>query len=71
MANGSSWGRSRSAEHAGLAVGQLLVDRQQVLVGTASTAVRLGTVQPPGKRAMPAADWARGVRLTDGDRLGS
>ena len=59
------------SEHTGLPAGQLLVDRRQVLVGTASTAVRLGTVQPPGKRAMPAADWARGVRLGDGDRLGS
>jgi hypothetical protein len=23
--------------------------------------VRLGDVQPPGKRRMPAADWARGL----------
>ncbi|MFL6161468.1 MAG: methionyl-tRNA formyltransferase [Jatrophihabitantaceae bacterium] len=53
----------------GLAPGQLRAAGQQVLVGTASTAVRLGSVQPPGKRAMPAADWARGVRLTDADRL--
>ena len=53
-----------------LVFGQLSVDRQQVLVGTASMAVRLSTVQPPGKRAMPAADWARGVRLTAEDRLG-
>ena len=57
-------------QHAGLAAGRLLVDRQQVLAGTASTAVRLGTVQPPGKRPIPAADWARGVRLTEDDRLG-
>jgi methionyl-tRNA formyltransferase len=26
--------------------------------------VRLGDVQPQGKRRMPAADWARGLRLT-------
>jgi methionyl-tRNA formyltransferase len=57
-------------QHAGLAAGRLLVDRQQVLAGTASTAVRLSSVQPPGKRPMPAADWARGVRLTEDDRLG-
>ncbi len=56
-------------DHADLAAGQLLTDRRQVLVGTATSAVRLSTVQPPGKRPMPAADWARGVRLTAGDRL--
>ncbi len=32
-----------------------------MLVGTATEPVRLGLVQPPGKRAMPAADWARGL----------
>lgn len=57
-------------DSADLVFGQLLVDGQQVLVGTASIAVRLSTVQPPGKRAMPATDWARGVRLTAEDRLG-
>ena len=56
-------------ERTGLPPGRLLIDRQQVLAGTASTAVRLGTVQPPGKRPMPAADWARGIRLTEDDRL--
>jgi methionyl-tRNA formyltransferase len=53
----------------GLPPGALLAQGQQVLVGTASTAVRLTSVQPPGKRPMPAADWARGARLTDEDRL--
>jgi methionyl-tRNA formyltransferase len=53
----------------GLAPGRLRVEGQRVLVGTASTAVRLGSVQPPGRRPMPAADWARGARLTDEDRL--
>ena len=32
-----------------------------MLVGTATTAVELGTVQPAGKKAMKAADWARGL----------
>ena len=32
--------------------------------------VELGTVQPPGKRPMPAADWARGARIEPGERLG-
>lgn len=39
---------------------------EEVLVGTGSTPVRLGTVQPPGKKAMNAADWARGARLDEG-----
>ena len=44
-----------------LAPGELFVTRKSVLAGTATEPVRLGTVQPPGKRAMPAADWARGL----------
>ena len=44
--------------------------RSGVAVGTATTDVELGTVQPPGKRPMPAADWARGARLEPGERLG-
>lgn len=47
---------------AGLAPGRLLVRPDAVLVGTATGPVRLGTVQPGGKRPMPAADWARGAR---------
>jgi methionyl-tRNA formyltransferase len=44
-----------------LAPGELFVARSSVLAGTATEPVRLGTAQPPGKRAMPAADWARGL----------
>ena len=44
-----------------LAPGELFAARNSVLAGTATEPVRLGTVQPPGKRAMPAADWARGL----------
>ena len=33
-----------------------------MLAGTATTPVELGDVQPPGKRRMKAADWARGLR---------
>src|SRR5579875_1855167 len=46
-----------------LAPGELLVARDAVLAGTGSVPVLLGEVQPPGKRRMPAADWARGLRL--------
>lgn len=53
-----------------LAPGELLVDKKQVLVGTGTVAVRLGQVQPPGRRAMAAADWARGLRPAAGTVLG-
>jgi methionyl-tRNA formyltransferase len=46
--------------------GVLEVGRSQVLVGTGTQAVRLGDVQAFGKKQMPAADWARGVRLETG-----
>ena len=39
------------------------------LVGTATTAVRLGQVRPEGRSAMPAADWLRGLRLAAGERF--
>jgi methionyl-tRNA formyltransferase len=45
--------------------GQIQVQRAGVRVGTGSHAVVLGTVQPPGKKPMAAADWARGARLGD------
>lgn len=48
-----------------LAPGALAVTKQSVLVGTGSDPVRLGWVQPPGKKQMPAADWARGAHLDD------
>jgi methionyl-tRNA formyltransferase len=53
-----------------LAPGELSVAKQRVLVGTATVDVALGTVQAPGKRPMPAADWARGARIESGYRLG-
>ena len=52
-----------------LDIGQLGVTKKSVFVGTASGAVRLGTVQAPGKKAMNAADWARGTRLDENGRL--
>ena len=52
-----------------LASGELHVAKDAVHVGTATQPVRLGEVKPFGKRAMPAADWARGVRLESGARL--
>jgi methionyl-tRNA formyltransferase len=49
--------------------GELLVEKARVLVGTATTPVRLGEVRAAGKRAMPATDWARGARVTAGEDL--
>jgi methionyl-tRNA formyltransferase len=49
--------------------GDLLVEKNQVLVGTATTAVALGEVRAAGKKAMPATDWARGLRIQPGERL--
>lgn len=53
-------------------LGAGLVDarKREVLVGTADRAIRLGEVTPLGKKAMPAADWARGVRMATDERLG-
>ena len=52
-----------------LAPGELHLGKQDIVVGTVTEPVRLSTVQPPGKRMMPAADWARGVRLINGVRF--
>ncbi|OBH03259.1 MULTISPECIES: methionyl-tRNA formyltransferase [unclassified Mycobacterium] len=46
-----------------LGPGVIHVDRNGVWVGTGSEPVRLGQIQPPGKKLMNAADWARGARL--------
>jgi methionyl-tRNA formyltransferase len=43
--------------------GGIHVDRKSVWIGTGSDPVRLGQIQPPGKKLMDAADWARGARL--------
>jgi methionyl-tRNA formyltransferase len=53
-----------------LAPGQLRVERAAVYVGTGTVPVRLGDVQPQGKRRMPAADWARGLRADAAITLG-
>lgn len=46
--------------------GVIRADRAGVRVGTGSVPVLLGQLQPPGKKLMNAADWARGARLGDG-----
>lgn len=42
--------------------GGIHADRKSVWVGTGTEPVRLGQIQPPGKKFMSAVDWARGAR---------
>ncbi|MET0757272.1 MAG: methionyl-tRNA formyltransferase [Mycobacterium sp.] len=48
--------------------GAIRVDRDGVRVGTGSQPVLLGRIQPPGRKPMAAADWARGARLAESAR---
>jgi methionyl-tRNA formyltransferase len=52
-----------------LSPGDLLVERTQVLVGTATTPVALGEVRAAGKKPMSATDWARGSRIQAGEKF--
>ncbi|WP_063728868.1 methionyl-tRNA formyltransferase [Streptomyces sp. RTd22] len=58
------------AERTDLAPGVLAATKKAVYAGTGSHAVELTWVRPQGKKPMPAADWARGVRIAEGERLG-
>ena len=49
--------------------GALVVERNRVLVGTATSPVVLGQVQAPGKKPMAADAWARGARVESGERF--
>ena len=53
-----------------LAPGTLEVTKNAVFIGTGTSPVQLGEVKAFGKKQMPAADWARGVRLESGVRFG-
>lgn len=56
---------------ADLAPGEIEVRKNEVLVGTGTGAVVLGQAQPPGKKMMNAADWARGnAALQAGEKVG-
>jgi methionyl-tRNA formyltransferase len=50
--------------------GELVAGKRVVVVGTGTAALRLGEVQAVGRRSMPAAEWARGLRLTGGEVFG-
>jgi methionyl-tRNA formyltransferase len=62
-------GTAAGAEPPVLKPGELHVEKRRVLVGTAGTPLELREVRPVGKRAMPAPDWARGVRIEAGESL--
>jgi len=53
-----------------LAPGSLAVGKNSVHVGSGSYGVELLWVQAQGKKPMRAADWARGVRISDGETVG-
>ena len=50
----------------GLAAGELRVDRNAVYVGTGTVPVRLGDVQPQGKRRMPASTGPAALKFPGG-----
>jgi len=45
----------------------LTLERSTLTFATGAAAYTLGQVQPQGRRPMPAADWARGLRLQPGE----
>jgi methionyl-tRNA formyltransferase len=57
-------------DHERLAPGSLAIAKNSVHVGTATDPVLLGTVRAPSRKEMPAADWARGLRLDAGEPVG-
>jgi methionyl-tRNA formyltransferase len=64
--------RAEETEDDGDAAGTIVgVDREGVVVATGDGGVRLLEVAAAGRRRMPAADWARGVRDLIGDRFGT
>lgn len=52
-----------------LPVGELVVERDQVLVGTMTAPVRLDQVKAEGKQWMAALDWTRGTRIDPGEHF--
>jgi methionyl-tRNA formyltransferase len=70
LAGGSE--HESSAQRSGSSPGQVVVaDKSRVLVSCGGGIVELVTVQPEGKRAMRAPEWAMGRGAAEGDRLGS
>jgi methionyl-tRNA formyltransferase len=66
LLEGQSFGvlRARAGDGTVIPAGEVSVTSLGVFVGTGDVSVELLTVQPPGKPAMSAADWGRGLRST-------
>jgi methionyl-tRNA formyltransferase len=58
-----------AGNRAALTAGEVAVSKRAVDVGAGAGVVRLGTVQPHGKKSMAASDWARGVRIEPGEKF--
>jgi methionyl-tRNA formyltransferase len=54
--------RAKAGDGSILSHGQVQVTLSGVFVGTGDSTIELIEVQPPGKPAMAAADWGRGLR---------
>lgn len=61
-----------SPSHTDLIVdpGVILVEAGEVCIGTKTTALQIGALQPAGKAVMPASAWINGVRLNPGEIFG-
>lgn len=53
---------ARVAEGQGLAPGEVIAQKKHVLLGCADGALEVLSVKPDGKKEMPAASWAAGLR---------
>lgn len=49
--------------------GALFAKGGKLCLGTSNGALELVTVQPEGKKPMPAADWLKGLHLSDGEKI--
>lgn len=56
------------ADTAELRPGEVAATKREARVGTGSGDVVLGRIQPPGKKMMNAADWARGLQPADWEK---
>lgn len=62
---------ARPAAGAVVEPGVIVGSKKWLQVGTGSRPLELELVQPPGKKPMRAADWARGVTIEPGERFGA
>ncbi len=59
------WEARPAPEESGGEPGEIRVAGKRVLIATGDGALELRTVQPAGKRPMPAQDWSRGLRAAE------